>query len=422
MNKKEKKVIEAVEKLRSEILDFTCRLVAEASTLGNELSVLKVMEEELRCLKFETGQVPINLEKLKNHPGFASVPWSYDKKYNVVAIRREDVSGGRSALFNGHLDVVGIEPADPWNTESFAAVEKDGWIYGRGTGDMKAGVAAMTYAVHAVDRAGFGLKAPVTIEGVVEEECSGNGTLACLDAGYDADAVLIPEALGPTILTHQVGVMWFKVTVKGTASFLQDGSVGTNAINKCFALIVALQQLEEELNSENVPGAYQGMNQPLKLNVGIIKGGDWPSTVPAKTEFHCRLSFFPGVKYVDICRRVIRTLEEASKKDAWLAENPPETEFYGFRSEGHSISQDLPAIKTLRDCHMVFTGREAEECIATCTTDLRAFYHFGKGQATCYGPVAKNIHAPNECVNIESVLQVAKVYTLFLCRWCGLID
>ncbi len=56
------------------------------------------------------------------------------------------------------------------------------------------------------------------------------------------------------------------------------------------------------------------------------------------------------------------------------------------------------------------------------TTDLSAFQHFGKGQATCYGPVAENIHAANERVKIGSVIHVAKTYALFLARWCGLAE
>jgi len=68
------------------------------------------------------------------------------------------------------------------------------------------------------------------------------------------------------------------------------------------------------------------------------------------------------------------------------------------------------------------TGEEAEEYIATCTTDLRAFIHFGQGQATCFGPVAENIHAANERVNIDSVMHVVRTYALFLARWCGLVE
>lgn len=134
------------------------------------------------------------------------------------------------------------------------------------------------------------MNAPVTIETVIEEECSGNGALACIAAGYDADAVLIPEPFGPTILTHQVGVAWFKVTVKGVPRHVLEAPAGTNAIEKIYPVIAGLRRLESELNAGNIPAAYDGIDHPINLNIGIIKGGDWPSTVPAEAVFHGRLS------------------------------------------------------------------------------------------------------------------------------------
>lgn len=315
MNQKEIHIIETVDKLADDILDFTCRLVSEPSTLGNETSVINLME-----------------------------------------------------------------------------------------------------------KAGFGFRAPVTIEGVIEEECSGNGALACLNAGYDAEAVLIPEPFGPTILTNQVGVLWFKVSVRGAPSHVLAATAGTNAIEKSYQLVSALRKLEIELNREDIPPAYQDINHPINLNIGIFQGGDWPSTVPAVAEFHGRLSYFPGISYQDICRKIIQNIEDAAEKDSWLSTNPPEIEFYGFRSDGHSVSRDLPAFTVLNDCHKDLTGQDAGEYIATCTTDVRAFHSFGKGQATCFGPVAKNIHAANECVNIESIIHVARIYALMLARWCGLAE
>ena len=67
-------------------------------------------------------------------------------------------------------------------------------------------------------------------------------------------------------------------------------------------------------------------------------------------------------------------------------------------------------------------GQDAEDSISTATTDVRAYHHYTSAQATCYGPEAENIHAANERVKIESVIQTAKVYALFLARWCGLVD
>jgi len=287
---------------------------------------------------------------------------------------------------------------------------------------MKSGIAAMIYAVQAVKLDGFGLQAPVTVQGVIEEECSGNGALACLHAGYDGDAVLIPEPFGPTILTHQVGVLWFKVTVRGASRHVLSASSGVNAIEICFPIIAALRSLEAELNAGPRPEAYKRFDHPLNLNIGLFTGGNWPSSVPDEAAFHGRLSYFPEVRFNDIRQQIIQTVKRASEKNPWLSQNPPEIEFYGFRSDGHAVDRNLPAFETLNDCHRMLTGVDTEPYISTCTTDLRVFQLFGQGQATCYGPVAENIHGANERVHIPSVMQVAKTYALFLARWCGIVE
>lgn len=421
-DKTEEQILTAVDALADDILDFTCRLVAEGSTLGREQSVLEVMASEMRKLGFAPRRIAIDPGALASHPGFAPVPWDYTDRYCLAATQEAAGSGGRSALFNGHLDVVSAEPLSFWDHDPFDPAVKDGWLHGRGAGDMKSGVAAMLYAVQALGKAGFGLTAPVTIEAVIEEECSGNGALACLAAGYDAEAVLIPEPFGPTILTSQLGVLWFKVTVSGVPRHVLAAGSGVNAIEKCFPLIEALHRLEDDLNRERRPAAFGAMAHPINLNIGMIQGGEWPSTVAARAEFHGRLGFFPGTRYDEAARRVRDTIAGATGHDSWLRENPPVVEFYGFRSEGHSVAPDLPAFSTLADCHRDLTGQKARQYVATCTTDLRAFHFFGNGQATCFGPVARNIHAANEAVRVDSVLHTARTYALFLSRWCGITD
>ena len=421
MEKIEEQILNRVDNLSSDILDFTWRLVAEPSTLGNEATVLEVMEAQLKKLSFEPTRILIDPAKLSQHAGFAPVPWSYDGRYNVAARREASAEGGRSVIFNGHLDVVSPEPVTLWDRNPYEPLEKDGWLYGRGAGDMKSGVAAMTYAVHAVEQAGFGFKAPVTIEAVIEEECGGNGALACVAAGHNAEAVLIPEPFGYTILTGQLGVLWFKVSLSGVPRHVLEATAGVNAIEKCIPLITALRDLEAEMNQEIHP-LYRDIGHPINLNVGIIKGGDWPSTVPAAAEFHGRLSFFPDATYDQTCQLIKDTIARATRQDPWLAENKPKLEFYGFRSEGHVVERDQPAFNTLNDCHREMFGQDAEDAVSTATTDVRAYHHYTTAQATCYGPVAENIHAANERVRIESVMNTAKVYALFLARWCGLVD
>jgi len=421
MNEIDKQIVDSVDDLSDDILDFASRLVAEPSTLGNEVSAMEAMEAELKKLSFEPTRIPIDPVELARHPGFAPVPWSYEGRFNVAARREAAAAGGHSVIFNGHLDVVSPEPTKLWDRDPYDPFERDGWLYGRGAGDMKSGVAAMTYAVHAVEKAGFGFKAPVTIEAVIEEECGGNGALACVAAGHDAGAVLIPEPFGRTILTAQLGVMWFKVSLIGVPRHVLEATAGVNAIEKCIPLIAALRKLEAELNHEIHP-LYEDIGHPINLNIGIMKGGDWPSTVPAAAEFHGRLSFSPGVTYDQTCQRIIDTIDQATRQDPWLAENRPQVEFYGFRSEGHEATRDQPAFYTLNACHREMFGLDAESAVSTATTDVRAYHHYATAQATCYGPEAENIHAANERVKIESVIDTAKVYALFLARWCGLVE
>lgn len=421
MNKAAKQIVDGIDHLADDILDFTCRLVTEPSTLENEASALGVMEAELIKLSFNPIRIRIDPVKLAHHPGFAPVPWSYEGRYNVAARREAGAEGGRSVIFNGHMDVVSPEPVSLWDRDPYAPVERDGWLYGRGAGDMKSGLAAMTYAVYAVENAGFGFKAPVTIEAVIEEECGGNGALACVAAGHEAEAVLIPEPMGHAILIAQLGVLWFKVSLTGAPRHVLEAQAGVNAIEKCIPIISALRDLEVEMNQEVHP-VYENIRHPINLNIGIIKGGDWPSTVPAAAEFHCRLSFFPGESFDRARKRILDTIAKATRQDPWLAENRPRVEFYGFRSEGHVADRSQPAFIALNECHREIFGQDANDLISTATTDVRAYHHYTRAQATCYGPVANNIHAANERVNIMSIIHTAKVYALFLASWCGLVE
>jgi acetylornithine deacetylase len=422
----ERKIVDATAALAEPMLDFACRLVAQPSVLGQETGALEVAEEEFRRLGLSPKRIPIDSPAVLNHPGYAATFWAAAGRYNLVAIRQGETpaSGvvGRSALFNGHLDVVSPEPLNLWDQDPFVPLVKDGWLYGRGAGDMKSGVAAMSYALQAVSSAGFALQGPVTLEAVIEEECSGNGALACLAAGHDADAVLIPEPFGPRVLTAQLGVLWFKVEVAGVPTHVLDTSAGANAIEKCWPLIRALRGLETELNQQDIHPAYRQLPHPINLNIGMVRGGDWPSTVPAAAEFHARLAFFPGVDYASVCDRISAAVLRAARQDSWLAVNPPRVSFYGFRSQGHVNSRDLPALAVLNACHKSLKGKDAASYIACCTTDLRAFVHYGRGGASCYGPVAEAIHGANERVLIESILATAQTYALFLARWCGLND
>ncbi|KAL3827115.1 hypothetical protein ACHAXA_002350 [Cyclostephanos tholiformis] len=231
----------------------------------------------------------------------------------------ESRSGGDAILLIGHVDVVPASNDDGWSAHPFDPVVRDGRMYGRGAGDMKAGVVAMIYAIVALRDLGYvPAGGGLTICTVVEEECTGNGALASLPATLAVDvamgegtrtAVIIPEPF-PWIVTAQLGVIWFTVSVTGRPCHVLSTSSGSNAIEGAYALYDSLRSLEDRYNEPrgNAHPAYVGIDHPVNFNLGRISGGNWASSVPSRCEFEVRVGFFPGVSIDDVKRDVETTM------------------------------------------------------------------------------------------------------------------
>ncbi len=229
-------------------------LVAAPTLLGDEAPGQAVMRQAFATLGLEPFDVPLDRAALEAHPAGAPFGWDVDGKVNVLA--DWDPAGepaGRSLILNGHIDVVSPEPASLWTREPYGALVEGDWMYGRGAGDMKSGLAAMVGAVRGLKRLGLAPRARVQLQSVVEEECTGNGALACVLAGHTADAAILTEPTRLAIWNAQVGVLWFQVRVLGAPAHAGDADEGANAIEASYAVIAALRELEAELNVTKPP-------------------------------------------------------------------------------------------------------------------------------------------------------------------------
>ncbi|WP_249978499.1 ArgE/DapE family deacylase [Vreelandella olivaria] len=413
LNPIEQKVMERCDALLEDTLVLTEHLVREYSVLGQEQRALGVMEAWLESEGLPVERVGLDDGSLLVHPGYAPVSWSGVGRYSVVS-RLNPESNKPHLVFNGHVDVVPAEPVDSWTQLPWEPWRKGGWLYGRGAGDMKAGVAAMSMAVKAVRDAGHPMDYPFTLQAVIEEECSGNGALACVSRGYQGDFVLIPEPFGARIYTGQVGVVRFKIEVEGTPAHVLDTSAGCDAIEAMQQLFPALKALQEALNEERQP-PYDALEHPFNLNIGRFDGGNWASSVAAHAVIEGRIGFDPSTSPHSVMERLERAILQAHTKLA-LPVKPPRVSFHGFRSEGHLVDLEHPGIALLSGCHESLTQQRPRHYLSTCTTDLRAFHQAGV-PGTCYGPIADAIHGVDERVNIESIRQTLKAYALFMCRW-----
>ncbi len=401
--------------------------VRHASVLGNETPAQEYIAKIYEHLGLEVKRLPVDIRNIAAHPGSSPVDWTYDGRYNVVGIHEPGGKEGKSLVFNGHVDVVSPEPMRLWTLPPFEPdmllKEENGedWMSARGAGDMKGGNVCALWALAALMDMGYVPASGVTFQSVIEEECTGNGALSLVEEGYTADACIIPEPFGETILTHQVGVMWFQTRVLGRTTHVQSAGEGQNAIEKTYVLIQALRELEKELNApENIHPAYKNIPHPINLNVGIIRGGDWASTVAGECVTRFRLALFPGQSLKDLRAKVETCIQKAAMNDPFLREFPPVVEYVGFQAEGATFDPQSPLGTTLAKVHTDLNGAPPKEYVATATTDVRMFNLYSSCPATCYGPVAKNIHGVDEKVSIDSMQRVAHVFARFMAEWCGL--
>ena len=211
---------------------------------------------------------------------------------------------------------------------------------------MKAGLVAIAGAVRGLKAMGLAPRAPVDLQSVVEEECSGNGALACVLAGRTADAVILTEPTSGGIQNSQVGVLWFGVRVRGKPAHAGDAPEGQNAIEAVFPIVAALRDLEAELN-DDPPAPYDVYPHPINLNVGVIRGGDWPSTVAGESVTQFRLALYPGTGVENLKRRVEETVSAAAAADPVLAGFEVEVLYDGFACEGFTLEPDAPVTGAL---------------------------------------------------------------------------
>lgn len=415
-------IFNQIDKSWGEEIDFLQKLCQFPSTLGNEAPIQHFIADFLeKELDLSVSKVIPDPEKLSSHPGYSEPEWTYDERPVVIGeYRAEGDKKGRSVIFQGHIDVVSPEPVSFWEHNPWGAEIVGNKMYGRGTADMKSGVAAMIFALKAVRDAGIKLSSNVIIKTVTEEECTGNGALAAIEEGFKADAALIPEPiLGQKGLIAQVGVIWVRVKVKGLGAHTEKADKAVNSIIESYKMINALLRYEKELNSQKRHKDFTENPHPYNINIGKIHSGDWPSTVPSECIVEARIGFPPGVNPQDVKDELKSYLLATAEKDEWLSDNPPEITFYGFHAEGFSIDPNQELFDILNVAHMVVEEKPLEVESFTATTDARFYNLYYDIPATCYGPTGEGLHAPNEWVDLDSVKRVTKTYAAFLVKWCG---
>lgn len=417
----QRELIAACDDLQPELLRVLCSLVRFPSLLGHEAPAQDYMEGLFHGLGLVVDRFEVRDDDLCGLPGFAPPVGHWHRHDNVVGAFHPRETTGRSLILNGHIDVVPVGAEELWTTPPFDPVVRNGRLHGRGAGDMKAGIAACITAFLALRRLGLQPAAPVWMQSVVEEECTGNGALACLARGYRADAAIIPEPFDHSILAAQVGVIWLSIEVLGRPAHVLDVSRGINAIEAAFALYRGLETLRDDWNApEARHPAFEQVARPINFNLGRIEGGEWTSSVPTRCVADIRCGFYPGVTVAQARAAIEARLRHTADTVPGLAGVQYRVRYAGLQSEGVVVERAQPFVETLAAAHEQVAGLPPRFLASTATTDVRVFQLYGDTPATCYGPESSDIHGIDESVCLDSTRRVTQVLALFMARWCGI--
>ena len=358
---------------------------------------------------------PADLPEYPSHPEF--LPRNLEGRENLVGVWR-GTGGGKSVLITGHMDVVPIEPL-PWTvTLPFEPKLKDGKLYGRGSADMKGGLAAAAIAVKMLKDEGFEPRGDVILESVVDEEYAGaNGTIASRFRGYNADFAIVPEASGLTICPACVGGMVFKISMRGVAGMPYTGEEIPNLGYDLGDLLGLIRDFSAyRMETAPKPKLWEGTAQGAQVVVTKVKAGEayvsGQLSAPIEAWVELVMQSYPGESAAALERELNDYLRARFRDPSILTIQP---QYHYCRPAATDPAH--PGVKALSFALSAYAAPKV--CGAMFSCDMFALTELGGIPSVIFGPVGGRLHGPDEWVDVESLLIDARAMADFIRKWCA---
>lgn len=368
-------------------------------------------------LLYTFDQVP----GLKEHPLFRAGR-EYANRPNVGA-RRRGSGNGRSLLLSGHIDTVPVG-STPWTHDPFGGTVEGNFLYGRGSNDMKGGVAIHLFVMECLHKLNLPLAGDVLFESVIDEEFGGvNGTIAGRLKGFNADAAIISEPSFLRICPSQRGGRIAHVTLKSSGGILSEGPSSPSVVEQLTFLLEKIRDFSAQRRANAKPHPlYADATDPVPVSVTKIFTAPWGTREPIAVPEECRLEIYwqamPGEKQEDIDSEFLAWIASLASTSGSPFAKPPEVVFPSRWLPGSAISAKESLVTELADCvDRVLGNAPVVGFEAPC--DMYVFHTVTHTPAVLWGPKGGNTHAADEYVEIDSLIDAAKVLLVFVHRWCG---
>lgn len=378
-------------------------------------AITKVLTQELRATGLKAQRFTLPRSLLRKHlaPELQSFP-----RFNVLGKLRSP-GAAKTIHFNAHYDVVPV--SGQWRHGSpFSGRVEGGWIYGRGSSDMKGSIASCLLALRALRACGVAPKLNIEVSFTADEETDsalGTGWLVG-HAPIKPDFAIVMEGgeAGSVCCGHN-GVVWLEVTVHGRAAHGSLPGRGVNALEKMSALVLALGDYQRRLTRREFTTPEGKVMHPTLNLGGVFSSGDGGkiNTVPALARF-------------SIDRRVIavETVASAERETRAFLAAAART-IPGCRITVTKVSDNHPCYHA--PTHPFFAAMaESVTCVRRAPTsfnvstgfnDMHFFAHHLKIPTLGYGPGGQNEHAINERARVNDLVATAKIYADLLANFAG---
>ena len=330
-------------------------------------------------------------------------------------------------MLTGHIDVVPPGAAEHWTTDPFEPVLKNGFLHGRGTVDMKGGVACMLMAVEILKELDIPLSGDIVFTTVVDEEIGGMGSLAMVDRGFRADAGIMTEPTANQIAPLCHGILWGRIIIDGIGGHAEltpnawytSGPV--DAVQLCRQMLDGIDILNRRWMFDPKKN-HPLMDLPNQIIVTQMNAGEHPSSMAGRAEIVIDAQYLPSEKdEFGLGGKVKREIEEhvfnVCQADPYLRKHPARVEWI-LDADCAEVPADNPFVEVFQQAvekanlSPVLSGFGAHSDIGLPTG-------LGNTPTVNFGPGdPAQAHQPNERVSVRDLVDCTKAIALAIEHWC----
>ncbi len=373
----------------------------------------------MEFLFYELQQLDLDVEKIDLSNQILEDPdysdpvkgLNYDGRFNL-RLCRPGKRNDRRILLNAHVDVVppSEEMDDPWSGRI-----ENGVLFGRGACDAKGQVATIHLVLAALEALRVNLRGGVLADLVVEEENGGNGTLAMIRNGVEADACIVLEPSDGKLYTSIRGAVWFRLVLSGKSGHSGQAGQTRSALLMARDAIGILEEYHDRLlRSSRGHELFDPYPNPMPITFGRLHAGNWPASAPSRAVIEGVLGLLPNKTKEEVCREMQQALVE--KGDEYLTENFELSFMYRHDSSVLDPNHELPQA-LLRSARAADADIQVSGMTASCDA---WFYNNQLNIPTvvCGPGSLKYAHSKDEQIELQEIARAAEVLVRLILHYC----